>query len=235
MWHHWWVPSPGKDPGRAALPVVRNMSLPQPSGAGKWIYAVLATGNPWERCWGGVFYTFWKLFSQWYHHPAVETGTSHQDRDLPPHSLCPLRIQHWLLLEIVPQTCPLPLGRVVTFKFFTPLSLNENILYISLDKRRSQGYFGNSFASWFQIQQCTKGLWAMTLPQAWIKYISSSQIKTSACPGVTQRWQQTLPRPLGARPLHGWWVQGVPSSQHSKAPRHWEEIKAALGSLTLKF
>lgn len=70
----------------------------------------------------------------------------------------PPGFQYRVTLEIVPKTCPLSLGKVLTFKFFAPLSLNKNILYSSLEKRHSQGYFGNSFASWFQIQQHVKGL-----------------------------------------------------------------------------
>lgn len=149
MWHHWQVPSPGQDPGRAAVPVAENMSLLQPLGTGKWIYAVMAMGNPWKRCWREVF-----IHSESFSHSGTITLLWRQAH------LTKTRICHptasalrgsstnsyW---KIVPQTHPLLPRRVLTFRFFAPLSLDKNILYISLDKRGSHGYFGNSFSSWF--------------------------------------------------------------------------------------
>lgn len=158
LWHHRQVPSPGKDLGRAAPPVAGNLSLPQPLGSGEWIYVVMATGNPRKMCWGGVF-----IHSENFSHIGTITllwTRAHLTRTRICHpTASPAQgsspDSKW---EIVPQTHPLPPGRVLTFKFFAPLSLNKNILYISLDERGSRGYFGNGFASWFQIQQRTKGL-----------------------------------------------------------------------------
>lgn len=49
-----WLWNPWAGSGGAALPW-QEQEPPSASGAGKWIWAVVAAGNPWERCWGGGF------------------------------------------------------------------------------------------------------------------------------------------------------------------------------------